>query len=245
MQRFCETSRLGQAALEEAQQRLEALQALPASEPSEELIAATVQRIDRYATRRAKLRKYFGRTVLYAAAAASLLIGIFHVYYYSLKPTPYDLHVVGQSSLLAGSPGSMRLAVFDQRTGRPLGGVPIRLALYNPQQRETVQLASLTTDEAGGASPRFEVPDWPGGSYELRITAQPGGGTEQLVPADPAETRVEADAEHRQAGVPAGPDDPPAVAGPEAAAVEAGDRRRRRRSRSPIPRATSSSARRT
>ena len=45
---------------------------------------------------------------------------------------------------------------------------------------ETVRLCSLTTDAAGGASPRFELPDWPAGEYRLSVTARPGGSAESL-----------------------------------------------------------------
>ena len=181
VERFCAHSKLGQAALEAAQQRQAMLQSLSASEPSEALIAATVERIERYATQRAKLRKYFGRTVMFVAAAAATIIGAFNLYYYRLEPSPFDLHILGQSRLLAASPASLRVALFNRTNGRPLGGVPIRLALHNPRNRGTVELARVTTDESGGASPKFDVPDWASGSYELRITAQPDGQAENLV----------------------------------------------------------------
>ena len=45
VRRFCETSRLGRAALEESQRRYEALQSLPPVEASEELIQQTVRHV--------------------------------------------------------------------------------------------------------------------------------------------------------------------------------------------------------
>ena len=79
---------------------------MPASEPSEELIAATLERIERRATRHARLRTYYGRTVLGVAAAAAMIIGALNLHYYRLQPSPLDLHILGQTRLLAGSPAS-------------------------------------------------------------------------------------------------------------------------------------------
>jgi len=180
VERYCETSRLGQVALEEAQKRYEAMQAVAPSEASERLIQQTVGNIDMKETRRSKLRKYYGRTVLLATAASVLIIAALNVYYFRLKASPYDLRLLGQNELLAGSGASLRVAVLDHNTGRPVPGVPVQLALYNPSTNEELPLVSLTTDDRGAVSPRFDLPDWDDGRYELRVTAQPKRAKEIL-----------------------------------------------------------------
>ena len=64
-----------------------------------------------------------------------------------------------------------------------MSGALLTLALHNPRSRQTVQLASLTTDGTGAASPQFEVPEWTIGNYELRLTAHVGDQAEQLTHA--------------------------------------------------------------
>ena len=180
VERYCETSRLGRVAMEEAQKRYEAMQALPPSEASERLIQRTVRNIEMKEDRRGKLRKYYGRTVLLATAASVLIIGGLNGYYYQMKATPYDLRLLGQNELLAGSGASLRVAVFDRTTQRPIAGVPVQIALYSPSSREQVELASLTTDDRGAVTPRFDLPDWEDGRYELRVTARPDNAEEKL-----------------------------------------------------------------
>ncbi len=180
VERYCEASRLGKVALEEAQKRYEAMQAVAPSEASERLIQQTVGNIDMKEARRNKLRKYYGRTVLLATAASVMIIAALNVYYFRLTASPYDLRLLGQNELLAGSGASLRVAVLDHNTGRPVPGVPVQLALYNPSMKQEVRLASLTTDERGAVSPQFDLPDWEDGQYELRVTAQPKNAKEVL-----------------------------------------------------------------
>lgn len=172
VRRFCETSRLGRAALEDAQRRYQALKSLPPVPASEDLIRQTVQQVTLKETARATLRGILKPAVLLATAASVLIIGSLHLYYYRLAPSPYDLRLLGQSQVLSGSSASLRVAVFDRHSGQPLGGVPIRLALYNRGTHQEQELAALTTDQRGAASPQFRLPDWDAGRYELRVTAR-------------------------------------------------------------------------
>lgn len=181
VEQFCQHSRLGQAALEDARKRLQALQSLPPAEASEQLIQQTLSSVQRKSATRDRVRRYYGRSLLLATAAAALIIGAVHLYYARLAPSPYDLRLLGQSQLLAGSNASLRLAVLDQRTGLPAPGVPVTVVLYRPGTGEEVQLAAFTTDERGAATPRLTLPDWPDGQYQLRVSAQPSGPREDLV----------------------------------------------------------------
>jgi hypothetical protein len=53
-------------------------------------------------------------------------------------------------------------------------GVPVTVELMGGGRR--VQLASLSTGDQGEAVPRFRLPDWPDGAYQLQVTASPRGG---------------------------------------------------------------------
>jgi hypothetical protein len=105
------------------------------------------------------------------AASAAILAGIY-VYYSTLKPSPYDLRVLGQSSWLTGSDAALHLRVL-RRDGRMEPGAPVAVELAGAGRR--VQLASLKTGGHGEAAPRFRLPDWPDGSYQLQVTANPRG----------------------------------------------------------------------
>ena len=178
--RFCENSKLGQAALEDARQRYEALQQLPPAEASESLIRNTLGAIDTKVTRRERRQKRYLQAVLLVTAASALFISLLNIYYYRLQASPYDLRLLGQAQLLSGSQASLRVAMVDQASGAPVAGVPVHVALYNPSSGEQVQLASATTDEEGVAGPRFQLPSWEEGSYQLRVAARTSRGDERL-----------------------------------------------------------------
>ena len=180
VEQYCERSPLGRVALEEARKRFAAMQAIPPSEASEKLIQQTLGRLDGVERKRAVVVRNIGRAIALATAASVLILGGLNVYFVRLKPSPYDLRVLGQDELLSGSRGSLRLMLWHRDAERPLPGVPVRIALYNPATREEFQLAALTTDDRGGITPRFELPDWAEGRYELRVTATPGGLPESL-----------------------------------------------------------------
>jgi hypothetical protein len=109
-------------------------------------------------------------------AVAGMVLAGFHVYYANLKPSPYDLRVLGQSAWLPGTDAALHLRVL-RHDGGPERGVPVTVGLTSqgsPADRR-VQLASLTTGDHGEAVPRFQLPDWPDGSYQLQVTARPTG----------------------------------------------------------------------
>src|SRR5712692_7051389 len=91
VEEHCETCRICKVALEEARKRYAALETVPACEASEQLVQATMKRIDTHEQSRRLLRKRLTWCVLSAAAAAALIIGTFHIYYLNLTATPYDL----------------------------------------------------------------------------------------------------------------------------------------------------------
>ncbi|MEQ8790740.1 MAG: alpha-2-macroglobulin family protein [Pirellulaceae bacterium] len=177
----CEKSSICRAAFEEAQKRFQALKAIPPSEASEELIRQTVEGVDMKVNRSTRNWRIFSRTLLAVTAAAVLIIGVANFYYYNLAPSPYDVRLLGQENLLSGSLASLHVAVFDRNSGKLVPGTPVELALYNPQDDERVQLVSFTTGEESAGAARFQLPDWPGGDYQLEVTARPGGNFEKIV----------------------------------------------------------------
>src|SRR5262245_28715031 len=92
-----------QVALEEGRKRLAALESLPVIEASESLIHATISRIAAHR----EPRWTPARSGLAVVAALVLLLGGFHLYYLRLAPSQYELKVLGQTELLAGTEGSL------------------------------------------------------------------------------------------------------------------------------------------
>jgi multidrug efflux pump subunit AcrB len=90
-----------QAALADAQRRLEALRTLRTVEASADVIQRTQARLDQAAASRlprplAWLRaRTLAQKLALGAAAAGLLIGLLNIYYLRLAPSPYDLRVLG------------------------------------------------------------------------------------------------------------------------------------------------------
>jgi alpha-2-macroglobulin-like protein len=184
VERHCETCRICKVALEEARKRFAALDTVPGTEASESLIQSTLAHIDRHDRERRRNSRIVGGAVASFMAAAVLIIGTVHLYFLNLSASPYDLRLLGQTTLLAGSKGSLRVQLFDHRHNAALQGIPITIDLYNPAPAkfapEFVHLASFTTNMEGSGQPQFELPDWPDGTYELQVTAATPGGSETL-----------------------------------------------------------------
>jgi hypothetical protein len=178
VERHCDGCRICKLALDEARKRFAVLQALPPIEPSEQLIQATLRRIDSHHGRILRVRRWFVVGSLSGIAAAVLLIGALNIYYLNLTPTPYDLRILGQSRLLAGSVASLRIRLIDKPTGKPIEGVPVDVELRSADQ--TVKLASFTTNAEGTGEPRFNLPDWADGDYTLHVVAHPNRDTEEI-----------------------------------------------------------------
>jgi uncharacterized protein YfaS (alpha-2-macroglobulin family) len=94
--------------------------------------------------------------------------------------TPYSLEILGQSTLLAGTTGSLRVRLVHHQTGMPIPGVPVDIDLRDNHSNRDVHLASFTTDSEGTGQPRFELPEWGDGDYELQVVARPASGPEAL-----------------------------------------------------------------
>ncbi len=180
IEQHCERCRVCAVALEEAEQRFDALQAVPPTEASETLIQSSLQKVEAHDVKRARRLRRLRRGGLVGLAASVLLLGGLHLYYLNLKPSPYDLQVLGQTALLADSEASLRVRVLDHDRGLALQGVPVRIDLHDEAGGRTVHLASFTTDEQGTGQPRFRLPDWKHGEYRLRVTAEPGGRREEV-----------------------------------------------------------------
>lgn len=191
----CSTCASCRAALDEARRRLAALEAVPRSEPSEELVQETLDGVADYERRRRRRPLRYALAVLGLAAAAALTVGGLQVYYNQLTPTRSDLKVLGQSQLLAGSEASLRILLIRREPGHPgvyvrWANMPVEVTLRDRRGERSVKLATVTTDDLGTAQPRFTVPDWPEGDYELHVSGgvfekrglgQLGGDTESVI----------------------------------------------------------------
>ena len=169
LKRHCSACKICQVALGEARRRLDALRTLPPVEAPAALVRAAAARIGRY--RRRRLTP--ARVGLLATAVLLLIFAGMHVYYFTLSPSPYDLRILGQSELWAQSGAALRVRLVDHRNGQPVEGAPVDIDLADQKAGRTVHLVSFTTDQWGSGSPRFRLPDWQAGDYELRVSAHP------------------------------------------------------------------------
>ncbi len=172
----CEEDETLRQALADAQQRQALLQSVPATEASERLIAQTLGNIEGKIQRRAKGWRRFTQVATGMAVAATLLISVAHIYYLNLRPSPYDVRILGQNELLSGTDAAMRVAVFNQLTGERVSGVPVTLTLLNHQTGDQVEVANFTTDDE--SSGLLKLPEWEDGTYDLRVVARPEGKRE-------------------------------------------------------------------
>ncbi len=171
------------AAHAEALRRLALLRAAPASEPDQGLIARTLERVREEGEARVRRRRIRGWGVVGAIAAAVLLFAGLNIYFASLAPSPLDLEVLGQDELAAGSAGSLRVRLSRGETGEGVAGAEVEITLRDRAGVAEVRLASFVTDGAGTGSPRFVLPEWAGGEYELRVSARSRGEVERVVSA--------------------------------------------------------------
>ncbi len=169
------------AALDAARRRLAALRALPVHEASEEMIERTTDRVEEYGARRRTLIRRLGVGVLGALAASAALIVAMQTYYSHLITSPWDLKVLGQSELLAGSSAAVRVCLLDRVRNRPVSGVPVIVTLRNKASGNTAEVVRFTTDAAGTGATRFVVPEWPDGDCELLVQAYAEGPDPEAV----------------------------------------------------------------
>ncbi|MBL8891877.1 MAG: hypothetical protein JNL67_18015 [Planctomycetaceae bacterium] len=178
--RFCETSKLGQAALDDARQRYALFHSLPATVASEELIQRTLDSVADFAQRDAKWSSIYRQSVGVLAIAATIIIGVMTAYYWNLSSSSLDLRLLGQSTWLPDSQVSVRVAAWDMKTSAPHPGLNVSFHLVNPRTKSRVDLATGVTDDNGVLSPCFQTPDWEDGSYELQVEAELPGKSEVL-----------------------------------------------------------------
>ena len=170
----CEVCPICKVALDEARRRFEAMQAVPTSEASEELIRATLAKVNDWEQTGGRRRRWIIRGGLLATAASVLLVASLHIYYATLSPSSCELRVYGQRQALAGTTGAIRVQLQDRSRNQGIKGVPVDVEMRPNNGRGYVLLASFTTDAQGTGNPRLTWPDWGDSKYELRVTARTG-----------------------------------------------------------------------
>ncbi|HTL30190.1 MAG TPA: MG2 domain-containing protein, partial [Tepidisphaeraceae bacterium] len=180
VQQHCQTCAICRTALEAAQRRFDLLGSLAPIEPSEELINETKRTFADRGIRQINRQRRGWRAFLYGMAAAIALVASLHLYFANVSASEYDLTVLTAPRMLPGTQASLRAMVSRGGESVPVEGATVDVELRDPKAKQSVQLASFTTDSRGSAQPRFQLPDWKDGEYELRVTAHPGSGTEVI-----------------------------------------------------------------
>ena len=182
--RHCRTCRICAVALQQARIRRDALASLAPVESSDALVARTLDHVETVGARRDRINKAVTWALLATAASVALAIGGMHVYYATLRPSPFDLRVLGQATLLPETNAAIRVGLFDQRTNRPVEDVPIEIVLADTRDGfdsdKAVRLASFSTGPIM-VGQSISVPDWEDGSYRLYVTAHLPEGVEQII----------------------------------------------------------------
>lgn len=180
VEQHCAECPICEVALREARKRLEALESVPPSEVSEDLIRKTMKRVETYERTVGRRRRWTFRGILAVAAAYVLVVGGLTVYYATLSPSPYDLKIYGPKSLMADTEGSFRVQVYRRDASAAVAGVPVSIEMLRGDGSPAIRLASFKTDGQGTGSPRFRLPDWKDGEYEIRFVADTPGRDEIL-----------------------------------------------------------------
>lgn len=173
-------------AMREGQRRKEAFASLGEVTVSDELIRQTETRLQDQYREKTRLTKNRGRSfslnrvMLMLTTAAAVVIGCMHLYYHSLSASFVDVRVLGQNQLLAGTVSSLRVLVLNPYSSRAFVGIPVTVELINAGADEIIRLAGFDTNATGTGRPKFQLPDWPDGDYELRVTANVNG-TEEVI----------------------------------------------------------------
>jgi uncharacterized protein YfaS (alpha-2-macroglobulin family) len=165
-------------ALDAARRRLAAIQEVPPTEATPELVEAT---LDRVREEPRPLSRAWQRTLWYAltgmAACALVLLGSWW-HYSGLSASPASLVVLGQRDLLAQTNSSLRVRLFDRKTHAALAGVPVTVELFAGDGTVAAigpgkdpDRVRLNTDASGIGQFTLAVPDLPEGDYKLRVTA--------------------------------------------------------------------------
>ena len=172
----CEHCEQCRAELARAQKRFAAFQAVPREAVASDLVSRAFARVD-HEERQLKKQQHlsnFEKTFWPLMTAAALVLAMFHINWSTSEPTSYDLVVYGQNQLFANASGSLRVMLLDREDGQPVSNTQVAIDLSDTSRQQTIRLASFITDEHGTGMPKFHLPDWPNGDYELKITAESG-----------------------------------------------------------------------
>ena len=174
----CAECPICKVALQEGQRRLKAMQSVTQLSASDRLIRRTERKL---ANAKTGLARYtWPQRLAMLAASVAMMIGTAHMYYLSLSASAVDLRVLGQNEWLSGTRSSLRVLLVDPHNGLAMAGVPITVELVNLATSEVMKLTRFSTNEQGTGQPDIQLPDWPDGDYELRVSADVFGPDETI-----------------------------------------------------------------
>ncbi|MCC6442607.1 MAG: type II secretion system protein GspG [Armatimonadetes bacterium] len=91
-----------------------------------------------------------------------------------------ETRLLGDTRWLAGATGALRVIVTDHRTGRALPGARVRMALRDPKLSAVRALFAGVTNDRGTVEASFKIPDLPGQTRRLVVTAEALGEKDTL-----------------------------------------------------------------
>ncbi len=163
-------------AMDEAQAAFRALESWKAPEPPAGLAVRTNRRIDaaskgrsRPKVRAVRFTRFFSRVV--AGVLFSMLgLGIIALCVNGMEADTHDTVIVAEKTLVADSPGALRVVIRDGKSLNPVKDASVRLALE--VDGKEIELASATTDDGGAISSHFTLPDVEPGIYYMIVETQ-------------------------------------------------------------------------
>jgi len=91
-----------------------------------------------------------------------------------------ETRLLGAARWLAGAPGGVRVVALDHLTGQPVSQARVTIALSDPQTKAVRTLYRGVTNDLGTVDAAFQVPDLPGKTQKLIVSAQALGEKDTL-----------------------------------------------------------------
>jgi len=96
------------------------------------------------------------------------------------EPDPQETIILGQAKIASASPAGLRILVRNRISGKPVRDANVVLNLSS-KTAGTIQLGTFHTGADGSFSDAINVPEIPGGEYELAVDVASSLGHDHVV----------------------------------------------------------------